>query len=564
MSRTIPLPMADSVGRRTRDGSDSVVLIGFQQQANLGLGYLASVLRADGYTVQVFDFDQEPQVILDGVRNSQPLLVGFSLIFQFYVDRFRALAQYLRAHGVSCHFTIGGHFPSLSYAETLDLIPEVDSVVRFEGEMTVLELAERLGSGADWRSVRGIAYRTGADAVATPPRPLIQDLDELPYPDRSAGQRTAVLGRYAAPLLASRGCARTCSFCSIHMFYRAAPGKVVRTRRPAAVVEEMRMLYEEQGATIFMFQDDDVPLYGPTWRRWTRDFLTELHRQGLPGRAIWKINCRADVVEPELFADMRDAGLYLVYMGLESGSEAGLETLHKQITVEQNLRAVQTLKELGLMFEFGFMLFDPSTTFESVRENIAFLRAIVGDGSAAAVFCRMIPYDGTPIKATLAREGRLRGGVCDPDYDFLDDRLDAYYYELKRIVDVTGWIHGYNALSPSINFAWNEVAILERLFPTLPDADDYKATLREITRATNALLFQVVEDLSYAHSDGCPHSWSADHLQAEAALFLNRMIGARTEFVGRHQDVLMAALRERHALPDPRLATCVEHERAAP
>jgi anaerobic magnesium-protoporphyrin IX monomethyl ester cyclase len=451
MAHTIPLTVSNArpVGT-TADAARPVILIGFQVQANLGLGYLASVLRQHGYTVRVFDFEEDRRVILEAIRDSNPLLVGFSLIFQFYVYQFRDLAAYLRQNGVSCHFTIGGHFPSLSYCETLDLIRDVDSVVRFEGEMTLLELAGRLSSGLEWHDVEGIAFRGAEAAVVTPPRHLIHDLDELPYPDRSAGQPTRMLGVSAVPLLASRGCARTCSFCSIHMFYRAAPGKVVRTRRPAAVVEEMRMLHEEQGHRIFLFQDDDFPLFGPVWQRWTNELLGELHKNGLPGRTIWKMNCRADVVDRRVFADMRDAGLYLVYMGLESGSEDGLEALHKQVTVQQNLRAVEILKELGLMFEFGFMLFDPSTTFESVRQNVQFLRRIVGDGSNAAVFCRMIPYDGTPIKDTLAREGRLRGDVCNPDYDFLDARLSDYYHALKRIVDVTGWIHGHRALSPSI------------------------------------------------------------------------------------------------------------------
>src|SRR6202162_4545760 len=111
-----------------------------------------------------------------------------------------------------------------------------------------------------------------------------------------------------------------------------------------------KMLHEERGITIFLFQDDDFPLFGPVWRRWARAFVEELHRNRLPGRVIWKINCRADAVDPELMAEMRDAGLFLVYMGLESGSEEGLKTLHKQITVEQNLRAVRILKELGLRF----------------------------------------------------------------------------------------------------------------------------------------------------------------------------------------------------------------------
>ncbi|MFY9572998.1 MAG: hypothetical protein WAV20_16490 [Blastocatellia bacterium] len=119
------------------------------------------------------------------------------------------------------------------------------------------------------------------------------------------------------------------------------------------------------------------------------EFLDHLHRTGLAGRAIWKINCRADAVDPDLFVAMRDAGLYLVYMGLESGAEDGLDVLHKQITVEQNLRAVSILKEIGLMYEFGFMMFDPSSTFETVRDNVKFLRKITGDGSALG--CCVLP-----------------------------------------------------------------------------------------------------------------------------------------------------------------------------
>jgi len=213
------------------------------------------------------------------------------------------------------------------------------------------------------------------------------------------------------PLLASRGCARTCSFCSIHTFYRSAPGKVVRLRKPAEVVREMKMLRDQGGVTVFLFQDDDFPLFGKKWRAWAGEFVDELHWADLPGRVIWKISCRADAVDAELMARMRDAGLYLVYMGLESGTEEGLQTLNKEISVEQNLAAVRTLKSLGIRFEFGFMLLDPSSSFASVRGNLAFLRQIVGDGSASATFCKMLPYDGTPIKQALEAPGRLKGDI---------------------------------------------------------------------------------------------------------------------------------------------------------
>ena len=532
----------------TRNTRRSILLVGFLNQGNLGLGYLSATLRQFGYRVEVLDFESDPAQLVAAACRLKPMLVGFSLIFQFYIRRYAALAQAMRDAGVKAHFTIGGHFPSLSSEETLRLMPQLDSVVRYEGELTLLDLADRLGLGSDWHGVPGIARR-GADdrCLLTPPRHLIHDLDTLPWPDRDY-EPESILGQRAMPLVASRGCSRTCSFCSIHVFYRAAPGKVVRLRRPRRVVEEMASLYRERGITIFLFQDDDFPVFGPAWRRWTRELVQELHRADLVGRVIWKLNCRADAVEPELFAQMRDAGLYLVYMGLESGSEDGLDTLNKGIEVAQNIAAVQTLKSLGLTFEFGFMMFDTSTTFDSIRENLAFLKTIVGDGSNAAVFCRMLPYDGTPIKETLVQAGRLRGDVCDPDYDFLDLRVNALYDELSELVHVAGWIHGHRALSPKINWAWNELAVLDRLFGTLEGRARYEQSLRAITRASNDLLFRVVQDLTAAHEHGRPHRWSEALLADPCDSLLERLSKARDRFVARNQDALLRTLQDQQSV----------------
>jgi anaerobic magnesium-protoporphyrin IX monomethyl ester cyclase len=524
-----------------RDLSRPVMLVGFLAQANLGLGYLASVLREQGYRVEIVDFEFDAERIVQVARRLDPLLIGFSLIFQFYIERFRSLAVLLREVGITCHFTMGGHFPSLSYQHALDLVPELDSVVRFEGEETLLEMADRIGAGSDWRDIRGIAFRRDGEIVANPLRPLVKDLDSLPYPDR-AYEPELVLGHPILPILASRGCARTCSFCSIHMFYRAAPGKVVRTRKPAQVVREMLHLYEERGATVFLFQDDDFPLFGQVWKRWAREFVAELHRSGLAKRVLWKISCRADAVDPELFAEMRAAGLYFVYMGLESGTEEGLKTLHKQITAAQNLRAVEILKQLDLTFQFGFMLFEPSTTFESIAENLKFLHAIADDGSVAVAFCRMIPYDGTPIKDELIRSGRLKGDICHPGYDFLDPRLDRFYHALTQVVDLRGWVHGYGSLSPQINIAWSEVAVLERLFPPLADMTEYKRALRDLTSASNGVLFEIVEDTARAFAEDQPNRWTKEMLDRECQRFLKELVDLRDGFMLRHQGELLRAL----------------------
>ena len=528
--------------RRPRDTSRAIVLVGFKRQGNLGLGYLAATLADQGYRTEVLDFEEAPDAILRTVRRVDPLIVGFSLIFQFYVERFAQLARYLRLNGVDCHFTIGGHFPSLSSSKTLELIPQLDSVVRFEGELTLLELADTLSVRREWRCVEGIAYADGAQIVTTPLRPLLADLDCLPNPHRVVDTRL-ILGHTTAQLIASRGCARTCSFCSIHMFYRTAPGKVVRTRRPAEVAREMRRLHDELGATVLLFQDDDFPIFGPAWHRWCRELLDEIAHQDLVGRVLWKINCRADAVDPILLSEMRDAGLYLVYMGLESGSNEGLRTLHKETTVEQNERAVETLKELGINFDFGFMMLDPSSTFGSILENVAFLRRIVGDGSAAAEFCRMIPYDGTPIRDDLAQAGRLRGDVLNPDYDFRDQRLHAFFEEVNASLNTTGWIHGLDALSPQLKFAWSEMAIMERLTPCLPGLAQYKEALRTATAASNGVLFDVVEELVQHCGDG--FSWPPTRnaaLSARSRESIDELVRLRNGFVLRNQAELLRVL----------------------
>jgi anaerobic magnesium-protoporphyrin IX monomethyl ester cyclase len=549
---------------RARDVSRPVLLVGFQNQGNLGLGYLASVLRQYGYTVQVVDIEQDPQTILTVALETEPVLIGFSLIFQFFIDRYGELLALLRRHGVTCHFTMGGHFPSLSYRQTLELVPELDSVVRFEGETTLVELVDAIGWGADWRTIQGIAFRGDRDVVTTPARPLVEDLDRLPYPDRSY-QPNAVLGRSIMPILASRGCARTCSFCSIHTFYRAAPGKVVRTRRPVEVVREMRSLYLERGIRIFLFQDDDFPLFGPVWRRWAGQFVDELQRSELAGKIIWKINCRADAVDRDLFIRMRDAGLYLVYMGLESGSEQGLETLHKEITVDQNLRAVELLKSIGVMWEYGFMLLDPSSTFESVRDNLRFLRTILADGCLPVTFCRMLPYDGTPIKDELVRTGRLLGDVCNPDYDFLDPRLSAFYDGLSSLISLNGWIHGLEAVTLQLGCAWHEVATMERLFPPLPGMSRYKDTLRRITKGSNDLLLNVVEDLSYVYSDGRPNGWDAADVEKQRLKVLKVLRAERDAFILSNQERLLEALEvDGVEIPIDPDGTCVTSDDSTP
>jgi anaerobic magnesium-protoporphyrin IX monomethyl ester cyclase len=515
-------------------GRADVVLIGFQDQGNLGMGYLAAVLQRHGCMAEMIEVRDSPETIAARLHECQPLLVGFSLIFQFFLPQYRRIAQHLRGAGITCHFTIGGHYPSLCHEELLANFPEIDSVVRYEGEETLLELFDRLRSGEDWREISGIAFMRDGVVVATPARPLVHDLDTLPFPDRPYGPER-VGGFATLPVLASRGCIRRCSFCSIHTFYRTAPGKVVRVRKPEKVVEEMVDLFHRHNVRVFLFQDDDFPLWGKKGRRWAEELMARMHDSGLVDKAIWKISCRAEYVEAELFAAMREAGLFLVYMGIESGNDTGLEILFKQMTIQQNLDAIATLKELNIVYSYGFMLFDPSSTFESVRENIGFLRRIVGDGSSPAVFSRMLPYGGTPIRDLLAKEGRLRGDLTHPDYDFIDLRLNEYYRLLRDAI--RPWIHN-QGLSNQLSYTWDELETFDRLTPGLRGAYDYRKALAKLTAQANERLFRFVEESSLAFERDDRFLLDPKPIAAYCERARTKMVDLRNVFVADNLDLL--------------------------
>ena len=154
-----------------------VALIGYQDQGNLGMGYLAAAAQSRGYRVELFEIRDDPDELARLLKERRPLIIGFSLIFQAFLPQFRSVALHLRDAGLASHFTMGGHFPSLCHEEALELFPEVDSIVRYEGEQTLVELIDRLKRGADWRDIDGLAYLDDGRPVATKARALTPDLE---------------------------------------------------------------------------------------------------------------------------------------------------------------------------------------------------------------------------------------------------------------------------------------------------------------------------------------------------------------------------------------------------
>jgi len=468
-----------------------ILLVGYEDQENLGLRYLAAYLEKRGIRVLIapFQYDHKED-LLALIRTAKPNLVGFSLIFQRMVFDFKGLMSYLRESGVTCHFTIGGHFPSLEPRLTLDLMPELDSVARFEGEETLFELSAKIAIPSAWGRIAGLAYREGGDIRVNQNRPLLLNLDSLPFPVRE--QHAALhRGMGISSILASRGCYYDCSFCSIHQFYREPPGPLRRTRSPSNIVREMEELFHKKNTRVFIFQDDEWFMKGSYHIQWINDFVQELNLSSIRNEILWRISCRIDDVNASLLNQMKDAGLMCVYIGIESGNDQGLRTFNKHYSVSDIFRAVNVLDEIRMPFEFGFMIFDPGSTFDSVLENIAFLRELTNGGRAIAHFCKMVPYAGTTIARVLDKEGRLAGTVASPDYGYHDNRLSILQYFASIVFNYRNFSR--DGLVERLRTAKFDSIVLKKYFSDVYDVDRYGDAVRELIQRSNDAALETLD-----------------------------------------------------------------------
>jgi radical SAM superfamily enzyme YgiQ (UPF0313 family) len=464
------------------------MLVGFQDQDNLGVRYLASSLREAGCEIRIESFGTDPAPLVAAVARWQPGLIGFSMIFQFMVPDFAQVIAALRKAGVTAHLTMGGHYASFASETLLGLIPELDSLVRFEGERTVVELADALRCGRSWQGIRGLAWRDAAGVRLSPPREDPVALDALPWPQRDdIAYHEQDLP--TASVLASRGCPWKCSFCSIITFYEGNGTRGRRRRDPLRVVDEVEYLVRERAVELILFQDDDFLAGGREARNWALTIAEEFKRRRLHEEMRFKFSCRSDEVCEEVLGPLIEAGLTHVYLGVEAGDPDSLKTLNKLITPEVHRKAGAILRRLDLSFDFGFMLLDPWSTLASARNNLRFLREFCQGGYAVAGFCRTLPYVGTPIEQRLRQEGRLSGPALEADYRFLDARLDALWD--FSLVAFARRNYGRDATWDRLRGLLFE-ARLE--YPHRPYDPDFRSAAQTLTDASNTLLLDVAEE----------------------------------------------------------------------
>ena len=490
-------------------GHNTVVFIAYEERQNLGIRYMAAVLSEAGHKVKVMDFRKDKAVILKKLRQWHPLLIGFSVIFENHIYDFRKLIKYLRNKGIECHFTAGGHFASLRPADLFEIIPDLDSIVRFEGEHTLLDLVNQLYYDSDWKKVMGLSFMSDGILVKNQLRSLEPDLDNFPIPIRAKLEEYLLERKYST-LLAGRGCIQDCNFCNTREFYRHPPGPIKRIRNPKKVVAEMEFLHKEHDCSVFLFQDDDFPVITKQKSDWISNFCKALRDKDLSGKIMWKINCRSDEVDPAVFKLMKQHGLFRVFLGIEDGTDSGLLQMNKRIKVEDNIRAVNILKKLGVSIDYGFMLIHPYSTFHSMNKNINFLKLICENGYMPVKFMKMLPYLETRIEKELKKSGRLKGKPGFLNYDLSDKSLNDFHHFVFD--NFNKWIHKPNGLVNVSEWAENYLSVFSFYNGTNSRTEYLRGELRKQISDNNRFMVKTLKKLSAIFESGNPDLTNAEHL----------------------------------------------------
>jgi anaerobic magnesium-protoporphyrin IX monomethyl ester cyclase len=337
--------------------------------------YLAGSLKAAGFSdlrfIDAMTNNISDDDLRDIIKSEKPDVVGCTSITPsiYKAERVLQIAKEVHPDAVT---VLGGIHATFMYQQVLTEAPWIDAIVRGEGEEILINLVRLINEGrwpADRHEVKGLAFTEAAEdgkkIVATAAAPTIKDLDSIEADwgilEWEKYRYIPLNCRVAIPNMA-RGCPFTCSFCSQWKFWRD-----YRFRDPKKVVDEIETLYKKYDIGFFILADEEPTIN----RKKFIQFCEELIARGLNEKVLWGINTRVtDILrDEEYLALYRKAGLIHVSLGTEAAAQMKLDLFNKETKISDNRRAIQLLREAGIVVEAQFIVGLENETAETLEET---------------------------------------------------------------------------------------------------------------------------------------------------------------------------------------------------
>ncbi len=373
-------------------------------QPPLGLGYLANSVRPK-HDVVILDSIKENikrDDFFSYLKDTSPDMVGF----QVYTYDIPLLKEYLKIAKKANKITIvGGPHPSAAPHETMTLFQEdLDFGFAGEAEIGFPLLLERLeSSNKVFSDIPGLIWKEGRNIIINSPS-YNQNIDQfsvawdLIRPDEyPEAQHGAFFERFPiAPIIATRGCPFLCTFCAAHFVV----GRKVRKRSIENIFEEINFLYEKYHIREFHLVDDNFTLN----KKFVKNFCKKLLESNLDISWATPNGVRLDTLDKECLEIMKESGLYLISVGIESGSDRVLKMTKKELTVKKILNGVSVIKESGIDIAGFFMFGYPGETIEEMKKTIELSLKLP---LIRANYFTFLPLPGTEIFNDMKKNNEL-------------------------------------------------------------------------------------------------------------------------------------------------------------
>jgi radical SAM superfamily enzyme YgiQ (UPF0313 family) len=354
--------------------------------APLGLLYISSYLRKQGFAVDIYDSTfGSKQELFSILRSGPPGILG---VYANLMTRLNALEIIACAQEAGWKVIVGGPEPA-NYAEQY-LASGADVIVIGEGELVIEALLRSPFNFDAWRQIGGLAFRDdNGNVVRTGSATLIKDLDAQPWPDRERIDMARYLetwrkfhGKGSVSLITARGCPYRCNWCS-HSVY----GMTHRRRTPLSVVNEIEWILERYHPETLWLADDVFTIH----HGWLFEFAAEMKRRRLsiPFECI----TRADRVNGKVASTLAELSCFRVWIGSESGSQRILDAMQRGVSVQQVRSAVQLCKANGIQTGMFLMWGYEGEEIGDIEETVAHAKACQPDVCFTTI---SYPIKGTP------------------------------------------------------------------------------------------------------------------------------------------------------------------------
>jgi radical SAM superfamily enzyme YgiQ (UPF0313 family) len=407
----------------------SIVSHRLQGMPPLGLGYLASWLKHKNYKVKILDLyiDQASFFDLENIiKVNEPKIIAISTTTETYKSGLR-IASLCKQMNNDLLIVMGGSHVTFEYQNAL-LNRNIDIIARFEGEIVLENICKcHIRKQIELKDVKGICYMENSKLIKTEREEFINDLNSLPFPDRKMFN----LEKYAIPgaLLTSRGCVGNCIFCAA----TALSGGKYRVRSADNIMREMIYL---KGLGVPYIQIVDDTMTADVVRLHNILNLIISSRLNTP----WGCESRVDIMTKELLLKMKQAGCIALQFGVEAGNQKMLDSLKKNISIEQIRRVFLWCNELDIRTGTCLMIGQPYDTHETILDTIKFASELQSYG-AKVLFSVTTPYPGTYLYNQADKFGIE---IVERDFDYYNTFTPVYNTKNFTVSDVQTYY--YDAL----------------------------------------------------------------------------------------------------------------------